>query len=152
MKKWAAVLVILGLLAACKAHALDRPEFDIPLENTTTSGYIKLIWSMESGDADLPGYRFELQQDQSRDFSAPKLIYTGKDFATFLSGLRTGDYYYRVRLTDGDALSEWSEPALVQVRHHSLSLALSLFGLGALVFVCTVGIVVHGHRKLAGKP
>ncbi len=112
----------------------------------TESGYVQLSWTWD-GDLN-SNYSFELQQATSQSFENPELIYEGPDFATFLSGLDNGHYYFRIRAVNGNqSKSSWSSPAVVEVEHHSLSLALSLFGLGALVFAITVGIVIQGNKN-----
>lgn len=68
------------------------------------------------------------------------MIYRGPDRASFISGLEDGTYVYRVRAADG----EWSDPLTIIVKHQSIRLAKLLFGIGAVVFLLTVAVVVHG--------
>lgn len=149
MRAFSTCLLVLIILFGLKANEIAPPKFENPRENTTESGYLKLSWSWIPGDTDLATYEFELQRTQDESFSTSTDIYQGQDYATFLSGLKNGDYYFRVRVDNGTAVSNWSEPILVRVQHHSLSLAFTLFGLGALVFLLTVGIIVQGNRKVA---
>lgn len=71
-----------------------------------------------------------------------KLVYKGTDSRIFLSGLRDGDYELRLASEDG-ALSE---PVVVEVRHQSLSRALFLVLIGALVTLGIVIVVLRGAR------
>lgn len=152
MKALSTCLLVLFTILGLKANPPEPPQFDNPPENFTESGYIKLSWEWPPGHEDASTHEFELQQAQDDRFSSNTPIYQGQDFATFLSGLRNGDYYYRVRVKQGSDWSDWSKPVRVEVRHHSLSLAFTLFGLGALVFLLTVGIIVQGNRKVTQNP
>ena len=150
MKHW---LTILALVLCFKlaAQGLPVPVFENAPEEKTQSGYIKLSWQWEPEEGSRDPYTFELQQSMDEGFEAPQTIYKGPDYATFLSGLKDGKYYYRIRV-QGKSGSGWSEPVKLEVKHHSLQLAFSLFGLGALVFLITVGIVVQGNRSAQQKP
>lgn len=134
------------------AAKLPVPEFINQSTETTESGYLKLSWRIAEvfEDQNIP-IDFELQQSRDKAFKQATLIYHGPDYATFLSGLPNGDYYYRVRSSSQDETqySKWSNSIWVQVRHHSLALALWLFGIGAIVFLLTVVIVIQGARTVA---
>jgi hypothetical protein len=67
-------------------------------------------------------------------------MYHGPDRASFISGLNNGTYYYRVKSEDSD----WSKTLVVEVKHHSLRLAMILFAVGGVVFLLTVAVVVEG--------
>ena len=112
---------------------LDTTFFEV------TDGHIKLEWrsAMETS--------YELQQSDTDDFADPKIVYRGPDRASFISGLRDGTYYYRVRAHD----SGWSDIITINVRHQSLKLAFALFGIGGVVFLLTVFVVVHGARSVS---
>jgi len=104
---------------------------------TAESGYIRLSWQAGAG---VP---YELQQDTVPDFTNARWVYRGPDRASFVSGLPDGTYYFRVRSGDG----VWSPPLRLAVKHQSLVLAFSLFGIGATVFLLTAGMVVRGARE-----
>ncbi len=127
---------------------LASPVFENAAVEQTNSGYIKLGWSLPADAVPLANAQFELQQADNKEFKNPKVIYLGEDFATFLSGLPDGDLYHRVRSVSENESSDWSSTVVVKVRHHPLELALTLFGLGALVFAFTVGIVIQGVRRV----
>lgn len=130
---------------------LPVPLFDNRPTERTASGYLKLSWKPGAPATETAPCEFELQQAFRQDFVQTNLVYKGKDYATFLSGLPDGQFYYRVRAVtpDGAQHSDWSAPVLVRVAHHSLRLAFLLFGIGAVVFLITVGIVIQGVRSSA---
>ncbi len=130
----------------------EAPRFDNASGEVSASGYFKLTWQWD-GEISGKAYHFELQQADNKNFDNAISLYTGPDFATFISGLKNGDYYYRisVSLEDSNFRSEWSEPLLVTIKHHPLQLAYGLFAMGAVVFLATVGIVVRGSRSASGK-
>ena len=135
-----------GEAGSVDAGYLSPPAFDLPETNYTKSGQLKVMWLVEGEPSRDSEYRFELQQSMDADFANSVTLYTGPDYATFLSGMRDGTYYYRVRLVDGSGrpLSKWSPTINMVVQHHSLFLAYVLLAVGGLVFLLTVAIVVHG--------
>jgi len=128
------------------ADDLPVPYFTNPQSILTKSGHIKLIWRT---DADVQ-YQYHLQTASQKDFKNSSTIYRGPDQATFISGLKNGSYYYRVRAIDPNDQgkeSAWSSTIEVTVDHHSLTLAFALAGLGALVFIMTTVVLITGINK-----
>jgi hypothetical protein len=124
----------------------DTLRFTVPSTRVAPSGSFAIRWS--SGQ--LAAFdQFELQQGRNRDFSEARLIYSGPDRASYLSGLPNGDFYYRVRGVDTrlNRKSRWASPIHRIVRHPSLEFAVSMLSVGGLVFLSTIGIVVSGARK-----
>ena len=78
---------------------------------------------------------------QSGD-GTPRTIYSGRNHAFFLSGLRNGDYAIRLK----DAAGATADTLILHVQHQSLSRALLLVALGALAFLATVAVVLRGAR------
>lgn len=109
------------------------------------AGYLTLSWS---GAPEGSQYQVEAATDAA--FSDAIVRYEGAQTATVRSGLTDGAYHYRVRArrTPQAAWGAWSEPLVFQVAHHSLSLALGLFGLGAVVFVGTLLFLVGASREV----
>lgn len=127
------LLTILG-----HATAADFRGDVYRLEND--NGYFQLEWSADSISSVI------LQQSTTPEFEKTKDIYEGIDRATFISGLANGDYYYRVKEINAD---QWSPTFHVTVAHQSLTLAYSLFTVGAIVFLLTVGLVFKGTKDVA---
>lgn len=151
-KHWMRTIAMLMFFFGSELAAqLPVPEFVNNPAEKTESGYIKLSWRLRDVQNGNNAFVFELQQSAQRDFTETRPVYRGPDYATFISGLPNGDYYHRVRTAtpNGEQHSDWSVPVLVQVEHHSLRLAFLLFGIGASVFLFTVGIVIQGARTAA---
>jgi len=123
------------------------PTFDQPDSNFTQSGSLKLSWTIKDSVLQSDLIQFELQQSQDAVFDSILVRYQGTDLATYISGLAEGTYHYRVRTIIDNSTSDWSEPLLVVVKHHSLQLAFILFGIGAVVFLSTVFVVVRGVKE-----
>ncbi len=125
------------------------PQFDNPTSNQTQSGQIKLEWNLSGEIQNEDSLQFELQEAQSKEFANPKTLYTGPNYASYLSGLPNGIYYYRVRIVNdaGNAASPWSEVVSATVEHYSKGLTYSLLSVGGVVFLLTIGVVVHGTIK-----
>ena len=149
----AVVLWVAGFTVAA-AQDLHPPVIENPPEVVSESGYVKLSWGWSHPALDTELLEFELQQSESSNFEKVTTIYKGPDYATFLSGLENGSYYHRVRvISDQKQIqSDWSLPLLVRVQHHSHQLAFALFGIGAIVFFITVGIVIQGSRAANRNP
>ncbi|HLT80768.1 MAG TPA: hypothetical protein VKZ86_07035 [Cyclobacteriaceae bacterium] len=131
--------LVLILISSLNLVAGDqRPEFRGKYELMSRDGHVRLRWQAVG-----PNAIYELQQSDTPAFDNAETIYRGPDLATFISGLPDGVYYYRLRMNDGD----WSEPLTLTVKHYSLQLALTLAGLGAIVFLLTVALVLKGTPK-----
>lgn len=131
------ILMIL-MFNAATALAQQTPSLVAETGNTSDDGHIRLVWTKIQ-----PEGNYEIQKSVDPDFSQPKTIYEGPDLATFVSGLRDGTYYFRVRSSSGN----WSEIVPVKVQHHSLQLAFTLFTLGGIVFLLTVFVVIKGSLQ-----
>ena len=92
---------------------------------------------------------FMLQESAMADFSQARTRYQGPHHSSVLSGLPNGSYYFRVRARQGEGhpWGTWSAPEVFTVKHHPLSLAFILFGLGAAVFGLTLTFLVAAARK-----
>ncbi|MEJ2595056.1 MAG: hypothetical protein P8100_08005 [bacterium] len=125
------VIYVLPVSGKSGGFTLERDQI------ASSSGYIKLSWESDKDSL------FILQKSDSPDFRDAEVIYSGPDKASFISGLENGRYYFRIRPAD----KSWSDTVLVEVKHQSLQLAFTLFGLGAIVFLLTVFVVADGVRK-----
>jgi hypothetical protein len=88
---------------------------------------------------------FDVQESTSKDFIEFKTRYSGKDSATYISGLNEGSYYYRVlarRVEDG--LVAQSNPVHMKVDYVSMTVVWRLVALGVLVFAATIWVVARG--------
>jgi hypothetical protein len=143
---------LIGLLALGPwALAAARPAPAVQLEAdslTTQDGHVKLVWDVAARQEEKQ-WAFEVQVDSTAAFEAPTLLYQGPDKATFISGLPDGTYFYRIRVVgpEIDAPGPW-EQAVVTVDHHSLNLALTIAGIGSVVFVLTVIVVLRGAASM----
>jgi hypothetical protein len=124
---------------------LSPPVFETDSSNFTNSGSIKLSWYSGHEEGIDRETEYELQRATKPDHSDAKTYYRGPDLATYISGLADGRYYFRIREVAGELpQSDWSTTVEVAVEHHSLNLALTLFGIGGLVFILTLIVVLRG--------
>lgn len=139
------VLLALLLFATTAAMASEGPRLEID-EGGTRAGHFTVSWDWIGGGEALPV--FDIEMDRGESFSNPSRIYRGRDGARVMSGMSDGTYYFRGRVwLQGEPVTAWSEPVRVEVAHHSLGRALTLFLLGALVFGATVAVIVIGQRR-----
>jgi len=103
-----------------------------PLHSDT--GHVLISWT-----ADGP---VTLEMARDPGFADARPIYLGTNHADFISGLADGSYYLRLR--DGDGAL--SAPLELIVRHQSLSRALWLALIGAVVTLAVVAAVLRGAR------
>jgi len=132
--------VLFGLLISGTGYAGDQvPRLSV--DNAVASaGFFRLSWETDAK-------RVELQVDSSPDFQDPTTAYLGPDRATVISGKPDGTLYYRIRALGNPSSGPWSEPVMVEIRHHSLARALMFLSLGILVFSITVIAIVRGSVK-----
>jgi hypothetical protein len=102
-----------------------------------TAGYFQLRWRAEGAVI--------VEEDTQPDFASPRVIYRGSDNARVLSGKPDGDWYYRARTVGAD--NAFGNVVQVTVRHHPVERAFAFFGLGALVFLSTLGLIIKGARS-----
>jgi len=139
------VFFVLMLKFPCETKAREAPVVQFQQDSLSTQdGHVKLVWRVAEA-ADGPIWRYEVQVDSSAHFSQPTQLYRGPDLATFVSGLPNGEYYYRIRVIgpEVDQPGRWDQ-AYVRVEHHSLNLALTIAGIGSIVFILTVIVVLRG--------
>jgi hypothetical protein len=113
----------------------------------TSEGHATLAWEMP-GDAQrgVPDLTFELQQSTEPGFPSPRLRYAGPDWALFVSGLREGETYFRVRARDANGtVGPWSQPITVDVAYPGRGQVLLLLAVGCVVFVATTAAIVAGR-------
>lgn len=96
--------------------------------------------------------RYELQHSDFADFSKKDIFYRGPDRASFVSGLKQGKHYFRVRvITPGvdskNMQTPWSQVHIVKVKYHSWTLTWILFFTGAFIFFVLVGLLIWGTKK-----
>lgn len=113
-------------------YAATAPSFRAHGAIESDTGYSLIEWDA-SGPATLaivpPG-------------AAPRELYSGSNRALFISGLGDGTY----RLTLRDAAGREAPPLDLRVAHQSVTRALWLVALGAIVFLATVAAVLRGAR------
>lgn len=106
-----------------------------------SAGYYRLSWKSDIS------VDFILQESKDPAFSQPTTLYQGPDTATLVSGRSDGTYYYRIRSSEDDTETGWSNTAKVEVNHHPLSRAFMFFALGAIVFIATLSVVILGSKS-----
>jgi hypothetical protein len=129
------------------------PEFEDAAPAESGNGAVLLSWA-EPSEHDDPAVReFELQEAGDPSFVDPVTCYRGRFPSFFVSGRRDGTRYFRVRSrpasasASASAWSSWSATKVVVVEHHDLTLALALFGAGAVVFAATCLTLILGARS-----
>ncbi len=107
---------------------------DAPLKE----GYVTLSWNAIASAAE-----YHVQGD-----AAPP-IYRGPFPQAFVSGLADGHYEFHVHAFDaqGGLIASSQQPARVVVQHWSLTLAMSLFACGLIVFLAIVTVIAVGSWK-----
>ena len=150
----APLILINALLAQTSFLSAQSPEIPVPqfqgsFPQTSDAGHVRLKWDFRDEALSNGAIHFELQQAKDPAFEISRTIYTGPDLASFISGLPNGEFHFRVRAQteNGSLVSAWSQPVLLKVQHHSLQLAFTLFGVGAVVFLATLALVFFGNRR-----
>lgn len=118
--------------AALPSALYAQPAFDRAGPITSDAGNTALHWT---GTAPFR-VRMTAADGQQRT------MYEGSRKALFVSGLRNGEYLFT--LTDGSG--QKAAPLTLTVAHQSLSRALWLVAIGALVTSMVVAAIVRGAR------
>ena len=139
---------LLPLSATAQTEPLSPPVFEGENPLLVEEGYFHLRWNDPLPDAK---NLFELEGARSEAFEESHPVYSGEETSIFVSGLRDGDYFYRVRSRYQDPSSPWSKVQRVQVKHHSLKRAWGLFATGALAFCLILAVIFWGSRERKGK-
>lgn len=74
----------------------------------------KLSWKWKTDETGSEPV-FTLEESPLPDFSEVITIYSGTDKSHTIDTQERGDYFYRVRATEGSSISNWSNPVSVQV-------------------------------------
>ncbi len=128
------------------------PTMENEASTIAKTGSISLSWRSRYMGSNTSAHMFEIQEARDSLFDRQEVYYRGPDLATYVSGLASGHYYFRVReWVDSSTVSGWSNPVEVVVEHHSLGFAWLLFAIGGIVFLLTAGVVVHGAREQDGE-
>lgn len=69
-------------------------------------------------------------------------LYEGRDTASTLTGLKNGEYAFRLREGQGD----WSETLTVVIEHHPLWKAYAFFGAGFVLFIILCGLLFRSSQ------
>lgn len=142
---------LLFLAAGCILRAEMSVAFtnDSPIQ--TEQGYAQLNWGDE--ELDSASITYELQQSRTEDFAEPRTLYRGQDMASFVSGLPSGETWYRVRVLEGETpAGPWSPKLVVVVEYQSTAFVVTWLIIGLVVFVATVAAVVGGHARMKLNP
>jgi len=107
---------------------------------TSDTGYVTLKWR----GAD--NHSVELQQSQDPQFqnAQTQTIYQGANPSYFVSGLKDGVYYFRLRTMEGQDAQIWSAPLELRVAHHGALKTWGLFALGAVVLLGIFFVIIKG--------
>jgi hypothetical protein len=111
-----------------------------------SAGYYQLTWRGQA-PADDKSWRFELEESGNAGFADSRMLYRGRDTARVVSGKPDGMLFYRVRVVAAQAPGPWSDTLKVEVQHHSLARAFTLFAVGLAVFIATVALIVTGTLR-----
>ncbi|RTE86933.1 MULTISPECIES: hypothetical protein [Gammaproteobacteria] len=114
---------------------------------TVSEGYFQLEYQLESVNSEGSSVNtivFERAASESFDVVEDRYPPLGSFSQVTLSGFSNGTYYFRARDTQS---GETSNIVSVTVQHYPLSRALTLFGLGALIFIALVVFILHAHSR-----
>lgn len=143
--------MLIGLLGST---ALAGPPRSAPIfagepNQRSSNGAMLLRWDIALGVGDR---EYQLQEASDPQFGDAIVRYRGSFPSWFMSGRVDGTRYFRVRSrriesSAASAWSEWSATKVAIIEHHDLTIALVLFGFGALVFIGTCLTLIVGSLE-----
>lgn len=138
-----AALISFSVLQASSAVAADTLQFNKTKLADAREGYFTLSWNAFPSAAE-----YQLTTADGH------CVYRGPLPKAFVSGLADGTYEYHVSAVDagGQVLATTATPAVVQVEHWPLRLALALLTCGGIVFLVVVGLIVKGTQQARSQP
>lgn len=150
------VVCLLGACLSALAGGGVRAGGDVPVVPQFTDdgvvsgdeGHATLSWGPgEDVDPDR-SLTYELQQSRDAQFSNHRVRHEGPQTMFFVSGLRDGRTYFRVRaVRSGQTPGPWSAPLIVDVDYPGRRRVVLLLAVGCLVFFSTVATIVIGWRR-----
>ena len=143
-----------GIAAAAEVPRviLDQSSQGSPV--AANEGHLRLSWRVDGDatEADHPDLTFQLQRATDADFTNAPRWDVGPDRASYVSGLRDGDNYFRVRaITAAGEAGPWSESLWVQVAYPDRSQVLLLMAVGVVLLLATGMLILAGHRRWAAR-
>lgn len=130
-----------------------KPRFTDGDRVSTNEGHATIHWELPGGvEGAAPEATFELQQSADPSFSDGHRRHRGPGRAFFVSGLKDGRTYFRVRtVSDGSATGPWSDALVVEVDYPDRGRVVLFLVIGSLVFLGTCAAIVSGwlrtHRR-----
>lgn len=138
------LLLILLLVLAPFAVSAQTLQFDSE-NHESSDGYLSITWNEYSG---ANSYRIAVTRGDGSTWSEHRTEVN----SLFLSGLPNGEYRAVVQAMDeADRALATSASTVIRVAHHPRSLTITLFSIGAVVFVAIVFFIVRGRRYRVGE-
>lgn len=134
------LLIVVLLFTGTKGMSQNVEFTNSPISNSR-EGHTKLEWLVDDDSADL---FFIVEQSTDSSFNNSKIIYSGRDRATYISGLKNGTYFFRIKIEGNDS---WADPVRLIVEHHDLKTAYILSVIGLTVFLATAVVLITGVNK-----
>ena len=132
------VVIILAILAVNQPSGATGLEID---SSKSHYGCLQISWK----EIPIDGNGYFLYMDTLANFSTPRLAMQGMDKTTFISGLKSGKYFFKLTGA-GEPQTVLAESSAI-VRHDSISFAFKLFFLGAVVAGLTFIVVLSGKLQ-----
>jgi hypothetical protein len=144
---------VLALPAAAERDRSEpaRPRFTNTGDARIEEGHAVLSWTV-AGEVDAADdLFFELHESRDPGFGNHQVLHSGPESVVFVSGLKQGTHYFRVRALQGGTAGPWSDAMTVEVDYPGRKQVLVLLVVGCLVFVATVIAILVGWMH-HGKP
>jgi len=123
------------LLFSASVAFAAAPEITSGHELSSDTGHVLVAW-----EADGPA---TLSISRDADLGDAQPLYQGNQQSYFLSGLESGEYYLQVVEASGAR----SQPVRLSIEHQSLTKALWLTLIGAIITLGIVVVIFRGVRR-----
>jgi hypothetical protein len=125
-----------------------KPRFGETEVVSTNEGHATLSWTLPSRGHLNSNSDFQLQQSRDPGFANHRVRHMGPERSFFVSGLRGGRTYFRVRaVVDGSPPGPWSDTLVVDVEYPGNRQVVLLLAVGCVVLATTAAAILTGWAR-----
>lgn len=140
------IITVLPVFFSAAEAQLEELALEGP-DAVVKEGYFTLNLTGIANDKSYQQLEIEQSTDENFTQVESRFPFLGNFTQISLSGFNNGDYWFRARGQSGDGTEFTTAPIAVTVQHYPLWQALTLFSIGAVMFLIVAGYILLAARK-----